>query len=72
MLAIEQMWDILNELGVEEQTLHVVTDINGYTEETMLDILYAVTGLRTWEQVYEENGSPLLERLVADDPTILE
>ena len=51
----EQMWDHLKEnVGVSEQTLQVVTDINGYNEQTMLDILYAVTGYRNFEQLEEE------------------
>lgn len=51
----EQMWSYLEEVvGVSEQTLQVVTDINGYSEETMCDILYAVTGYRNFEQLEEE------------------
>ena len=47
----EQMWNYLEEVvGVSEQTLQVVTNINGYSEETMCDILYAVTGYRNFEQ----------------------
>ena len=50
----EQMWEKLEELGVSYETLNIVTDINGFTEETMEDILYAVTGYRTFEQYMEE------------------
>ncbi len=51
----EQMWDYLKDVVlVSEQTLQVVTDINGYSEETMLDILYAVTGYRSFDQLEEE------------------
>lgn len=46
-----EMWDKLEELGVSEETIRVVTDINGYSEETMLDILYAVTGYRNFDQL---------------------
>ena len=50
----EQMWDYLKDVVlVSEQTLQVVTDINGYSEETMCDILYAVTGYRDFEQFEE-------------------
>ena len=50
----EQMWNYLEEnVGVSEQTLQVVTDINGYSEQTMLDILYVVTGYRDFEQFEE-------------------
>ena len=41
-LTINEMWDTLLELGVSEQTLQVVTDINGYNEQSMKDILYSV------------------------------
>lgn len=51
----EQMWSYLEEVvGVSEQTLQVVTDINGYSEQTMLDILYVVTGYRSFDQFEEE------------------
>lgn len=51
----EQMWSYLEEVvGVSEETLQVVTNINGYSEETMCDILYAVTGYRNFEQLEEE------------------
>ena len=50
----EQMWNYLKDVVlVSEQTLQVVTDINGYSEETMCDILYAVTGYRDFEQFEE-------------------
>lgn len=51
----DQMWDVLQAYGVSEQTLQVVTDINGYSEETMLDILYAVTGYRNFDQLQAED-----------------
>ena len=51
----EQMWEVLEEqIGVSQKTLDVVTCINGYSEETMCDILYAVTGYRNFEQYEEE------------------
>jgi hypothetical protein len=53
-MTIEEMWDRLTELGVSEQTLNVVTDINGYNEQSMLDILYSITGYRSFEQLDEE------------------
>lgn len=49
-MTLEEMWDCLNvEYGVSEQTLQVVTDINGYNEDSMRDILYSVAGLRDFE-----------------------
>ena len=51
----EQMWEYLEEIiGVSQETLDVVTNINGFTEETMCDILYAVTGYRYFDQLEEE------------------
>ena len=50
-LTINEMWDTLLELGVSEQTLQVVTDINGYNEKSMKDILYSVTGYNNFDQL---------------------
>ena len=50
-LTISEMWEILLELGVSEQTLQVVTDINGYNEQAMKDILYSVTGYNDFDQL---------------------
>lgn len=46
-----EMWDRLLEMGTSEETLQVVTSINGYNEETMLDILYAQYGYRNFDQL---------------------
>lgn len=49
-------YDKLIELGVSEQTLDTVCNINGFTMKTMEDILYAVTGYRDFDQFAEEVG----------------
>ena len=50
-MTTAEMWDTLQDVyGVSEQTLQVVTDLNGYSEETMCDVLYSVAGLRSFEQ----------------------
>lgn len=54
MITKEQAWDMLSELGVSEQTLQTVTNINGYNLETMQDILYSVTGYRSFDQLEGE------------------
>lgn len=54
MRNIETMWDSLLELGVSEQTLQVVTNINGYNEKTMYDILCAATGYSRFADAYED------------------
>ena len=44
-MTINEMWEVLAEVyGVSEETLQVVTDINGYNTKAMYDILYAVAG----------------------------
>ena len=54
-MTINEMWEILSEqYGVSEQTLQVVTDINGYNERAMYDILYAVAGENTFPGEYED------------------
>ena len=50
----DQMWDSLIEQGVSEQTLQIVTAINGYSTETMENVLYAHTGYRGFAQI-EDN-----------------
>lgn len=45
--TIESQWSTLVELyNVSEDTLKIITNINGYNEQTMLDVLYAVA----WER----------------------
>lgn len=49
-----QVWDYLLDNGiVTEETLQIITSINGYTVKTLLDVLYAKTGYRTIEQLQE-------------------
>lgn len=50
-MTVNDMWDTLLELGVSEETLEVVTNINGYNEEAMSDILYATHGYRSFDQL---------------------
>ena len=47
---LDENWDRLIELGVSEQTLQIVTSINGYREDTLTNILYAHTGYRAFNQ----------------------
>lgn len=44
-------WDTLMNLGVSEQTLQIVTSINGYSLDTLTDVLYAHTGYRSFDQL---------------------
>ena len=52
---ITELWDMLVDHGLAtKQTLQVITSINGYTLETLNDVLYAVTGCRCIEQYCAE------------------
>ncbi len=51
----EQAWEYLTDyLNVNEETLKIVTSINGYNLETLEDVLYAVSGYRSFEQMENE------------------
>ena len=49
--TIEEAWNLLLEMGVSEETLQTVTDINGYNMEAMTDILYSRFGYNDFEEV---------------------
>lgn len=54
-LTIKDMYEILlDERIATEDEINLVTDINGWNEGSMLDILYARTGLRSFDQLSEE------------------
>jgi hypothetical protein len=48
---MDKAWDTLLNLGVSEQTLQIVTSINGYSMDTLTDVLYAHTGYRNFDQL---------------------
>ena len=50
-MTIADMWNKLLDMGVSEETLSIITDINGYSEETLCDVLYAYAGYRFFEQI---------------------
>ena len=57
--SIEAMlWDFIvdNNIATEDE-VRLVSDINGLNEETMTDIIYAKTGLRSYEQCLSEGYS---------------
>ena len=49
--AIDVVWDKLIDLGVSEEALQLVTDINGYSIDTLYDVLYSRTGYRNFSQM---------------------
>lgn len=51
-MTIDEMWNRLVDEGIAtEEECQLVTDIKGYTEEALLDILYARTGYRNFDQM---------------------
>jgi len=52
--AKAKAWDTLINLGVSERTLQIVTSINGYSLETLKDVLYAHTGFNNFDQLEDE------------------
>ena len=52
---IEKLWDYLLDNGLaSEDTLKIITSINGYNLTTLEDVLYATTGYNSLEQIEEE------------------
>ena len=49
-------WDRLLDLGISEETLQIVTSINGYKLETLQDILFAAFGYRNFDQIEDEDN----------------
>lgn len=54
MEIIEKMWEFLwHEAGVSDETLNIITKINGCNEDTMRDVLYVTTGYQDFDQIDE-------------------
>lgn len=51
---ITDKWDILVDMGISEETLDIITSINGYNLQTLEDVLYAKFGYRSFEQLESE------------------
>jgi hypothetical protein len=52
---LDNLWETLVDYSIAtEEELQLVTSINGYNKQTMLDILYSRTGLTSFEQLEEE------------------
>lgn len=52
-LTMDEMYDKLIEQGVSKQTINIVTDIIGWNPDSMLKILYAATGYKSFDQLPE-------------------
>ena len=54
-MDVEAMWDFLLDYGIAtDEEIQLVTDINGYKESTLEDILYVRTGYHNFDQCKEE------------------
>ena len=51
MNEVDIAWNVLLETGVSEETLQIVTSINGYNIETSQDILYVISGLHEFNEL---------------------
>lgn len=51
----ETAWDHLVECGIATQAeLELITQINGYTLNSLEDVLYARTGLNSFDQIEDD------------------
>lgn len=50
-MELEDKWDALLNCGVSVETLQIVTDINGYNDTTLDDVLYAKYGTHDWDDI---------------------
>lgn len=51
MEKLNEKWDILISMGVSEESLQLITTINGYNDTTLNDVLYARFGIRDFEEL---------------------
>lgn len=52
-----ELWDnILSYEIATEEELQLITNINGFTVETLEDVLYAKIGYRSWDQFQDCEG----------------
>lgn len=53
-MGTEELWDFLVNCGIAtEEELQLVTNINGYSVDTLQDVIYARTGYRDIDQYRE-------------------
>ena len=55
-MSLDEMWEVLDtRFNVADTAIQLVVGINGYNRQTMEDILYFTTGLRSFDQVDDES-----------------
>lgn len=52
---LDNLWETLVDYSIAtEEELQLVTSINGYSKETLNDILYCRTGYRSFDQMFDD------------------
>lgn len=52
---LDNLWETLVDYSIAtEEEIRLVTNINGYNEQALLDILYCRTGYRSFEQMFDD------------------
>ena len=51
MEKLNEKWDILISMGVSKESLQLITNINGYNDTTLNDVLYARFGIRDFAEL---------------------
>lgn len=61
MRTVEEIWDIIVESTIAtEKELCLITDINGYSIQSLNDVIYARTGYQNIEQFLDEDEEEYL------------
>lgn len=50
-MEVSEKWDALLAAGMGEEALGLVVNINGYSDQTLDDVLYARFGTHDWEDI---------------------
>ena len=67
-MKLEQYYDYLIDMDIVSQdALRLVTDINGYNEQTLDDVLYCTTGYRDIKQYLEYNDKETFKEYYLQD-----
>ena len=53
-MTVEEVYDLLLEIGISEETLNCITSINGLNMQTLNDVYYWKFGLRDCRELMEE------------------
>ena len=67
-MNLEEYYNYLIDAGIaSEETVNIITDINGYNEDTLDSVLYCQTGYRDLEQYTEYNDKETFKKYYSQD-----